>query len=233
MESGASRLKIGLQPADWVRKMGIMKILSGVFVAAVLAFAGTHVSAATLDFTESAFIGANGNVAGTTYSITTSGGSLTWGQSQDGSTCIGLACARDGLGVGDDEITIGGEEVRIDFGTTIRLTGLAFLDLFSSGDGQNQERAMVAYSGGSMFFDSLLSETPGGDSGFRAVNGLDILTDFLVFTAGGTNDNLGRDDYALAAVTVTAVPLPPALAMFLVALGGIGILSRKRPSKNT
>ena len=70
------------------------------------------------------------------------------------------------MGVGDDEITIGNEAIRIDFGTTVRVTALAFLDLFSSVNGLNQERAIVTYSSGSMFFDSLLSETPNGDSGF-------------------------------------------------------------------
>lgn len=213
--------------------MSVGKNLLGIMGALVLSFSVTIASAATLDFTESAFIGANGNVAGTTYAITTSGGSLTWGQSQDGSTCIGLDCVRDGLGVGDDEITIGGEEIRIDFGTTVRVTALAFLDLFSSPDGNNQEGAIVTYNGGLMFFGSLLSETPGGDSGFRADEGLGILTDFLVFTAGGTNDNLGMDDYALASVTVNAVPLPPALIMFLVALGGIGYLGRRRTRKSS
>ncbi len=211
--------------------MSIKNLLSGILGVAALSFSVSHSAAATLDFTQSAFVGANGNIAGTTYAITTTGGSLTWGQSQDGSTCIGLDCVRDGLGVGDDEITIGNEAIRIDFGTTVRVTALAFLDLFSSVNGLNQERAIVTYSSGSMFFDSLLSETPNGDSGFRADNGLNILTDFLIFTAGGTNDNVGRDDYALAAVTVTAVPLPPALAMFVIALGGIGFLGKKRTHK--
>ncbi len=211
--------------------MRIKNILLGILGVTAFFLSASYSAAATLDFTESTFIGANGNVAGTTYAITTSGGPLIWGQSQDGSTCIGLDCIRDGLGVGDDEITIGDEAIRIDFGTTVRVTALAFLDLFSSVNGNSQERAIVTYSGGSVFFDSLLSETPNGDSGFRADNGLNILTDFLIFTAGGTNDNVGRDDYALAAVTVTAVPLPPALAMFAIALGGIGYLGRKRTHK--
>lgn len=212
--------------------MCVRMIFLGIIGAVALSFSMATASAATLDFTESVFIGTNGNVAGTTYAITTSGGSLTWGQSQDGSTCVGLDCVRDGLGVGDDEITIGGEEVRIDFGTTVRVTALAFLDLFSSMNGNSQERAVVTYSGGSMFFDALLSETPNGDSGFRADEGLNILTNFLIFSSGGTNDNVGMDDYALAAVTVTAVPLPPALVMFIVALSGIGFLSRKRIHKS-
>ncbi len=210
-------------------KSKLLSILGCAFFCAGI----SNVSAATLDFTESSFIGANGNVAGTTYSITTTGGSLSWGQGQDGSTCVGLDCIRDGLGIGDDEITIGGEEIRIDFGTTVRITGFSFLDLFSSNDGNNQERALVTYGSGSMFFDALVTETPGGDSGFRAVYGLDILTDFLAFTADGSNDNLGRDDYALASVTVAAVPLPPALTMFLVALCGIGYLGRKSGQKGS
>ena len=184
--------------------------------------------AAVLDFTQNPYIGSNGLVAGTTYAISSSGGSLSWGQNQDGSTCFGLVCAKDGLGVGDDEITIGNQRVTIDFGAVVRITSLAFLDLFSSQDGNNQERAIVEYNGGTVFFDSLISETPGGDSGFLSISNLNIITDKLVFMAGGSNDNLGSDDYALAAVGVSAVPLPPALLMFGAALGGIGFLRRKR-----
>ncbi len=216
-----------------VGKVSIKRNLLGVLGTVCLSFSGfiSGANAATLDFTEAAFIGTNGSVAGTTYSIT-SNGALNWFESQDGSTCVGLACVRDGLGVGDDEITIGGEYVRIDFGQMVRVTGFAFLDLFSSFNGNNRERAVVTYGSGSMFFDSLLSETPSGDSGFLAAYGLDIVTDYLIFTAGGTNDNFGQDDYALAAVNVSAVPLPPALIMFGAAMGGIGFLARKRRKEN-
>ncbi len=214
-------------------KMGIMSFkskISGILLSAVLIATPSLVNAETLDFTQASFIGTNGNVAGTTYSITSSG-TLTWTQGQDGSTCTGLACVRDGIGVGDDEITIGSEYIRVDFGQAVRITSLAFLDLFSSSSGNNRERAVVTYGSGSMFFDSLLSETPGDDSGFLAAYGLDIVTNFLTFTADGTNDNLGRDDYALAAIGVSPVPLPPALLMFGAALGGIGFLGFKRNKK--
>ena len=212
--------------------MSIQKKLIAVIGAGVLTFFAATATAATLDFTERAFIGANGNVAGTTYAITTSpGGLLSFNDTVSGGTCVGLACVLDGLGVGDDEITIGDEEIRIDFGTTVRITDLAFLDLFSSSNGDNQERALVSYSGGSMFFDSLLSETS-GDSGFRAVHGLNILTTFLVFGADGTNDGAGFDDFALAAIGVSAVPLPPAVLMFGAAMGGVGLLARRRKKRN-
>lgn len=190
-------------------------------------------NAATLDFTKSPFIGISGVVAGTTYDVTASGGSLNWSQGHDGDTCVGLACQIDGLGVGDDEITLGNEEIRIDFGTAVRVTGLAFLDLFTSQNGRTRERAMISYDGGAIFFDALASQISGSTSGFRSENGLNIVTSYLAFTAGGSNDNIGSDDYALAAVTVSAVPLPPALLMFGVAMGGIGFLARRRKKKTS
>ena len=208
-----------------------IKILGMIFTFSVINMVSVG-QASVLDFTETSFIGTAGSVAGTTYSIS-SNGTLNWSQSQDGSTCVGLACIRDGLGVGDDEITIGGEYIRIDFGQTVRVTGFTFLDLFSNQSGTSRERAIVTYGSGSIFFDSLLSETPGGDSGFLSAYGLDIVTNFLILTAGGSNDGLGRDDYALAAIEVSAVPLPPALIMFGAALGGIGFLGFKRDRKNT
>lgn len=204
----------------------IRTVIASIFVGLTCSVYGAQ--AATLDFTQNPYIGSNGLVGGTTYAVSSSGGSLSWGQNQDGSTCFGLACAKDGLGVGDDEITIGNQRIIIDFGTVVRITSLAFLDLFSSQDGNSQERAIIEYNGGTVFFDALISETPGGDSGFLSISNLNIITDKLVFMAGGNNDNLGSDDYALAAVGVSAVPLPPALLMFGAALGGIGLLRRKR-----
>lgn len=204
----------------------IIKII-GVSIIALLTVT-TGAQAALLDFTKNPYIGNNGSIAGTTYSVSSVGGSLSWGQNQDGSTCTGLACQKDGLGIGDDEVTIGSEQIVIDFGAVVKITSFAFLDLFSSSNGNNRERASIAYNGGSIFFDALLTETPGGDSGFLNVSGLSIFTNKLVFTAGGTNDGIGADDYALAAVGVSAVPIPPAILMFGAALGGLGFLGRRK-----
>lgn len=195
-----------------------------------LAFSCMFVSnsgAETLDFTKNPFVGSSGSFAGTIYTITAIGGSLSWGQNEDGGSCFGLACQKDGLGVDDDEISIGDERIRIQFDDFITISGFAFLDLFTSTNGNMHERAVVEYDGGSTFFDSLDDETPNGDSGFRMVTGLNIFTNFLVFSAGGLNDDVGVDDYALAAI-VSPVPIPPALLMFGAALGGIGFLSRRR-----
>jgi len=185
-------------------------------------------SAETLDFTKSTFVN-SGSFAGTMYNISAIGGSLSWGQDHDGNSCLGfgLVCQEDGLGVGDDEISIGDERIRIEFDDFITISGLAFLDLFTSTDGTMHESAVVEYDGGSMSFDSLDSEIPNGNSGFRLITGLSIFTDFLEFSAGGLNDNVGVDDYALAAI-MSPVPIPPALLMFGAALGGIGFLSRRR-----
>lgn len=203
----------------------------GTSIIAFLAISSSA-QAALLDFTKNPYINNNGSIAGTTYSVSSVGGSLSWGQNQDGSTCIGLACQKDGLGIGDDEISIGTEQIVIDFGTVVKITSFAFLDLFSSNDGSSRERSSIAYNGGSIFFDALLTETPGGDSGFLNVSGLSIFTNKLVFTAGGSNDNIGVDDYALAAVGVSPVPIPPAILMFGAALGGLGFISRRKKNKS-
>jgi len=209
------------------------KVIKAIGASIVAFFAVSSIAqAALLDFTKNPYIGDNGFIAGTTYSVSSVGGSLSWGQNQDGGTCVGLACQKDGLGVRDDEISIGSEQIVIDFGTVVKITSFAFLDLFSSSNGNNRERASITYNGGSIFFDALLTETPGGDSGFLNVGGLSIFTDKLVFTAGGSNDNIGIDDYALAAVGVSAVPIPPALLMFGAALGGIGFISRSKKIKS-
>ena len=213
----------------------LISVIGASFIALVVS--GTASNAATLDFTANPFIGANGIFAGTTYSISTSGGSLASSQAQDGNSCVGLACQNDGLGVNngggdddDDEISSdGAQSLTIDFGKAIGISGITFLDLFTDDEGTSApEVARVTYNGGFMDF----SADPGevrfdGSSGFLSVSGLYLFTDQLVFTVlNGGLQSRGYGDYALA--SISAVPLPPALLMFGAALGGMGFLGRRR-----
>ncbi len=225
----------------------IKKIVS-LISAPIIAFAAlcTTSNAATLDFTIDPYIGSAGFFAGTTYSITAFGGTLDNSQLQDGNTCVGLDCTTDGLGVDtggdwddDDEISSydDGEEffaqsITVTFGTAVNITELYFLDLFTDDEGTGEaEVARVSYNethsdfladAGQVRFD--------GSSGYFAALALNIVTDELVFTVfNGGAQGRGYGDYALAAITgVSAVPLPPALLMFGAALGGMGVLARRK-----
>lgn len=216
--------------------MGVAGRVAGMLaVTACLTFAATAANAAyILDFTDRS-AGApgalpfvpGGSFAGTTYSVTATGGSLNASQGQDGTTCHTLACVGDGLGVGDDEIAPN-QSIKIAFGKKININKIFLLDLFTSTDGSTRERATVSWNGGSVDINADLAERPGTDSGFLVYTfaGL-ILTDYLEFTAPflglDVNDGLGVNDYAVAGVS--AVPLPAAFPLFASALGFMGLLS--------
>jgi len=208
-----------------------------------LGLAATSAQASTLlDFTSTAVQAAvqaptSGQVAfaGTTATISTTGGALTWNPPQDGSTCDGtaLACELDGLGVRDDEISGGTQEsIRIDFGAAVTLDAIYFLDLFSQANGNGQEKALVSYDGGSMEFFSDANETPTGDSGYLFMALLPrITTTWLSFMAPDYNpgDGLGRNDYSVAAIS--AVPLPAALPLYGAGLAVMGLVGWRRKRK--
>ncbi len=217
----------------------MIKKIAVLTVAAVTAttLMNAPSQAATLDFTKDTFIGASGPFAGTGYTISVVGGTLSTNQSQDGNTCVGLDCIRDGIGVSDgngnqdddDEISSrNGQSLTITFDTAIRITGLAFLDLFMDDESNNREKAHVAYTGGSMDFLADPNQVRfDGSSGFLNVTGLNLFTSFLTFTvADGILQGREYGDYALA--SVSAVPLPPAVVMFGVALSGVGFMARRR-----
>ena len=203
--------------------------------------AATPAGAVLLDFTDQSFISGltetsgsfSGSVAGIGFNLsTTDAAGINFDEASVGGSCDGsiLACQIDGAGIGDDEIrgvTLdSGQEMLLSFNQTLHVGFLYFLDLFSNQDGT--EQAKVSFDGGApLFFDGVLS----GDGGFLASNaGLPVTATSILFTAldlDGLRDDR-TNDYALAGLSVSAVPLPAALPLFAAALGGFGLLSRRR-----
>ena len=207
------------------------RLLAAALTVSAAAFAAAPASAAILDFTDTANHSYTGTFLGVGYTITTTpAGSLTFNVPQDGSTCggHGLACEGDGLGIVDDEVSAGKEVLTITFDKAIMITGLYFLDLFTSVDESEREAGTVHYDGGSLGFIADLAEKPNGTSGFLFVNlaHSPITTSFLSFVVDVGNDSIGIGDYAVAAVS--SVPLPPAALLFGGALAGLGFLSRRK-----
>ena len=215
--------------------MHLARMFRCMFVAAVcLTGAAAAANAAILDFTDTSLGhpgdgSLSGSFAGTTYNLLTNGGTITFNPVPDGSTCAILTCAGDGLGIGDDEVSSGvgaGEVLTIKFGTALTIDKIFLLDLFTSLNGREAERATVTYDGGSVHIDADPNERPDGDSGFRVyVFSTPIVTDFLAFSAPlltGVNDGLGVNDYAVAGIATT--PLPAALPIYLTGLGLMGLL---------
>lgn len=207
--------------------------LLGIFAAVACWVGITAIAqAAVLDFTNTSGAGTpgktSGSFKGTTYSLSSTGGGITFNGTHSGGTCAMLNCGGDGLGVGDDEISArGGQSIRIDFGKALRIDKIFLLDLFATPGGSPAEQAIVSYDGGSVAIDADPGETPGGDSGLRifAFNA-PILTDYLEFRASdifGLNDGRGVNDFALAGIS--AVPIPAALPLFSSGLAVLGFLS--------
>lgn len=210
------------------------------FMGAALALMGTAASAATIDFTRNASVGAisSGSVKGVGYTVTANG-ALNNSQRYDGGTpfpmnSFGLAFDRDGLGVGDDEIsrTISNSEfVRITFDRAVEVTGFAFLDLFRARQGQSREAGVVRVGGNGGSPDAVLLAVQDfaerGVPGYAELTGLSLFSNEFTFRVRNGNDAVGVADGALAAVQVGAVPIPAAGVLLVGALGGLAAMRRR------
>jgi len=205
--------------------------------AATLGVAGPAAATPILDFTASSpSTPLSGVFQGVSYDITGSD-SVTNSQSQDGNTCpVGvLACELDGVGIVDDEVTAttvqSGQTLSVEFGAVIRLAGIHFLDLFTADDGDTREQAQVSVNGGAFTaINAAATERPGdGNSGylFHALDSVGVTSlTFTAFSDAGLNDDLGENDFALAAIQ--AVPLPPTLLLMGLGLAGLGLTRRRQ-----
>jgi len=236
MQGGVGQLKRVRARAQSVGENMARSFVAAITALSLAAFGGAE--AATLDFTAdgpSALGGAalSGSIAGTTYSVSNMGGALT-NPSGAGATCSilsSLACDRDGLGVGDDEITgpstvQSGESITVDFGASVVLAGMHLLDLFSNNDGESG--TITTAAGVLQFFASEASG--GGNSGYH-FEALNILTDFITFTGDAGSGDDGSNDYAIAALDVREVPVPGAAFLMLSGIAGFVFASRKNRKK--
>lgn len=216
----------------------------GLASAITLFAAVSSANAAVIDFTRSP-LGSSGTDGGIGWTLSVvMGTTLNNSELQNGSTCVGLSCVTDGIGIGDDEIGIltgdpGSREVLLlAFNQPVNVSRLMFLDLFdnSSVDGGSLERAYVGTDGSTYPFTFDATEGPSpGPSGFlnadvTGVAGLQNIT-ALYFTAFLPNLDDNSNDYALAGVNVSAVPLPASLPLFASGLGLLGYARWRKRKK--
>ncbi|EIC23433.1 VPLPA-CTERM sorting domain-containing protein [Thiorhodovibrio frisius] len=217
-----------------------MKSFQTAITAAFLSISAVGAAhAALLDFTDSTgWISKSsptfdvGEISG---KLTADGGSLNFtpfdGTSDDVSSDLyahDSSDAWDGIGIQDDEIG-DTEQLTITFNSSVNVSRIDFLDLFKKTGGA-ESILVTAFKGE----NQLHSETFTGNvfeaagtgyfSGTTAFNGIDR----LVFSYLDGNDTSGIGDAALAAVQVSAVPIPAALPLFASALAGLGFVGYRR-----
>ena len=201
-----------------------------IFVAAALAVSPAVASADTIDFTDLSTYQAPNTassslITGTTsfnvgYRVTsTPSASLSFSQlySGTGGETNGLAEERDGLGVGDDEITntgptpddpgSGKQVVTVAFERAVRVTGLHFLDLFLSPnidslESDNIDDARLATERMQVWIDK--TDTDFSGSGDRRV-----------FAVAQSDDGVGyRFDDLIADISPTGANIGAGLGAF-------------------
>jgi hypothetical protein len=213
-----------------------------VAIAAMASSAPLAVSAATADFTSNAFTDLTEVIDGRTVTLTASD-TITF-QAFDGpggaagnaycSAAGGdLACIRDGAGVrdGDDEVTGHAETLTVTFSDIVEITGIRLLDFFRNAGGA----AEVAFvNGGNIlntvdFTANMLGPDANTMGGYFVGSGFvpRLIVTSLIFTAPGIAGDDGINDYALAAIDFTAVPLPASALLLLGSLGGFAWLRRR------
>ena len=201
-----------------------------LFGAAVIAMAtgALPASAALIDFTDNT-TGFSGSIGLISWTLT---GSSAPNTNEGGpSSSIGVLLGdNDGVGIGDDEITYGGEYLTLNFSEQVTLTAAYYLDLFIAPEIQDFEVANITIGSapGAADASANADDVFQNGWGYRELTNLGLFGSSFTFWAGGGNDNRGSADFALAAVDISPVPLPAGLVLLGTALAGFGALRRKR-----
>ena len=208
--------------------------------------------AAYLDFTDDNVVmslmsspvagGYAGSIDGVAFTLTsTDGVNLNSDPSYDGSSSIGcqpvgpLACDWDGVGVENDEVTgafenYSGQTLVLEFATEVYISSFDFLDLYLNPNDRDAEQASVSIDGAAPIVgDAVGSSGDGGYLNLLALGG-PILGRVIEFTAASGSEfwDDHNNDYALAGVAVSAVPVPAAAWLFGSALIGLIGFSKRR-----
>jgi hypothetical protein len=234
---------------SWSNGSRLKRSLCAVVAVAGLATVAAPAHAVTVDMTASGWTGINTNTATNTFGgigVTAAGtnifngtirqtpydgpapGSMT-GICQAGGGS--LSCARDGFGVGvldnTDEITGGivNDVLTVTFDQLVNVSKIHFFDLFL--ESITEQAKVEFFDGSNALLATNLVNAVNATGVLNGYNHLALaLTDVksIRFTATGSLLN----DYALAGIDVTPVPIPAALPLFATGVAAVAWAGRRK-----
>ena len=208
-------------------------------VGTMLAGSVAVANAALVDFTDPATYTIAGNtgsgsVDGLSYTLTAVGGNFNNDEvaDYDADRVFPLAGLVDGLGISDDEVAFPNQSVIVDFGQSVEISSLYFLDLFGTNPGgpatRTDEGVVVSNGRGDSTTFKAQTLNQDGTVGFGSFGDLSITGSRFTFTPTAGNDAFARPDFALAGIEAAAVPLPAGILLLGGALGGLGFARRRK-----
>lgn len=219
------------------------KLLLTAVAAGALVGGASVASASIIDFTDddAYFVQsettASGFIDGIEWTITPSVTPLTYTKPGPGGPGIiePLAGDNDGIGIIDDELSTTESTtqfVTLSFSQEVTITGVAFLDLFEAVQQDSNEVALLyagVGTGGTLLEEFEAMEMFQTNFGYMATETSAPYTGTaFTFAAALSNDNVGVADYALAGVQIAPIPLPAGALLLGTALGGLGLMRRRK-----
>ncbi len=226
-----------------------MKSLLKISAAALLGSAVSASATSLIDFTEEP-LALSGNIGSTTFVVTgfpnpaqaPGVGPAPGMPTFNGGAGQDLAGDNDGLGVAGPEVSGGKPFITVTFSEKVKLVGTYFLNLFEDdGTKDNDESEEIVEIIVDLDpldtdpFDDTVDHTVDAVEEFENNFGFafdDTATlvgeSFTFFIRSENNDDVGRADFSLAALEVQAIPLPAGALLMGTALGGLGLMRRRK-----
>lgn len=206
--------------------------------AAALVMSAGAASAALIDFTDNS-TGLAGSIGSANWVLSATPDDIN--NSQAPGVCpidcqaLGLAMDNDGVGIDNSEVSTfpnSNQYLTLTFSEKVKVSGIAYIDMYKDDDSDNFESGLVkvgAFVDGATFdhkSDAEFVKFKG--NGFVYDESIELTGSVFQIFIGPINDDAGQPDAALAAVQISAIPLPAGVLLMMTALGGLAFTRRRK-----